>query len=273
MKLHIIYFSPNGSTLKSLRNIAKGFYGIEQEEHNLLLPQSRQKKYRFGSDDIVLMGMSTAGMLFGKVDETFNCLEGSNTPFIGVVSYGNGYYGVSLRQMKAKAERKGFVVAGLGAFIGRHAISTDVGAGRPDAKDAAVQEKFGRDVLLKINSGNSFKLTKKPAIGWSGLWKFNIVVAIRLFMQQKEYELPHSLKEKHVNDDCVTCMKCEKNCPVQAIDIRNRHFDLSKCIACCSCINHCPEQAITSASKVMISINKDFSKAFRDIRKEPYVLY
>jgi len=45
-------------------------------------------------------------------------------------------------------------------------------------------------------------------------------------------------------DQCIKCRKCERNCPVQAIDIDSFNIDYSKCIRCYVCHEVCPEDAI-----------------------------
>ena len=68
----------------------------------------RKKQYVFGKNDVVIYGSISAGMLFTKAEEIFNCLQGDDTPFIGVISFGNLYYGVALTEMKERAENRGF---------------------------------------------------------------------------------------------------------------------------------------------------------------------
>lgn len=119
-KLHLVYFSPSGTTEKTVRTIASGIDGLEVETHNLLPYASRRKMYEFGPNDLVIMGTMTAGKLFTLSDELFACLHANNTPFIGAVTYGNEYYGISLTEMNERAESRGFKVAALGAFPVQH---------------------------------------------------------------------------------------------------------------------------------------------------------
>lgn len=45
---------------------------------------------------------------------------------------------------------------------------------------------------------------------------------------------------------CISCGLCEKNCPEEAIKIRDGHpvWIKDKCCKCSSCINRCPKEAI-----------------------------
>ena len=55
-KLHLVYFSPSGTTEKTVRTIASGIDGLPVETHNLLPYESRRNTYKFGPEDCVIMG-------------------------------------------------------------------------------------------------------------------------------------------------------------------------------------------------------------------------
>ncbi|MBR1656924.1 MAG: flavodoxin family protein [Synergistaceae bacterium] len=46
-KLHLVYFSPSGSTEKIVKAVASVIKGLPVETHNLLTSSSRKKKYSF----------------------------------------------------------------------------------------------------------------------------------------------------------------------------------------------------------------------------------
>lgn len=121
--IHLVYFSPSGSTEKIVRKIATVIQGLEVKTYNLLPSAARKQQYVFGKEDLVIYGSLSAGMLFTKAEEIFNCLQGNETPFIGVISFGNAYYGVALTEMKERAESRGFRVCALGAFVSRHTMN------------------------------------------------------------------------------------------------------------------------------------------------------
>lgn len=209
-------------------------------------------------------------MLYGKVKEIFDCISGDKTPMVGVVMYGNGYYGVALKEFAKRAKRSGFIITALSAFIGENAVNRQIAAGRPDAQDQRVQLQFGHDIYKKLTSNGDIRLSEAVKTGWSSSLLYNFVIAARHF-PQGEYKLPTFLKTKKFLDSCVECGMCEKHCPVGAINLNEKSFNLKACIGCNSCLNNCPNQAILQTSRTMKAINNDFAR-FGKIRQEPTVL-
>ena len=270
-KIYSVYFSPSGSTEKIVKKIASEIKGLEAENIDLLTSASRKKKYKFGKNDLVIFGCMTAGKLFTLSDEIFECLEADGTPFIGVATFGNTYYGIALKEMKERAEKQGFKVTALGAFVARHSIDTNFGAGRPDDKDFEIMKDFARKAHEKILSGD-LTLHKLPETGWSNLELGNKVIAYREEHPDEPYALPPSYKSKEMTADCIQCGTCAKHCPTDAINIEKKTFDLEKCIGCWGCINRCPKHAIKSTSKEMADIMKAI-KDMPETRLEPVLLF
>jgi len=184
--------------------------------------------------------------------------------------YGNGYYGVALKEFAKRAMRSGFIITALSAFIGQHACNGQIATGRPDAKDQRVQLQFGKNIYKKLTNNSNIELSEVVKTGWSNSLLYNIVIAAR-HIPQGEYKLPAFLKTKKFLDSCVECGRCENRCPVGAINLNARSFNLKACIGCCSCLNNCPNRAILLTSRTIKAINYDF-KRFENIRQEPTVL-
>lgn len=51
-------------------------------------------------------------------------------------------------------------------------------------------------------------------------------------------------KKFAIEDHCINCLQCEKNCPMQNIDVKTKTFK-NACIQCTRCIHECPVNAIT----------------------------
>lgn len=265
MKAYLVYFSPSGTTKRTLENIAAGLEGMEVEHINLLPSGNRKKEYVFGPNDLVILGSATAGAVMGHPDEFFGCLKGNNTPLVAVGVCGGTTIGITMKQMRKNTEERGFKVAAMGVFVGQYSCIPGVGVGRPNADDAAMQAQFGRDLYQKICVEHDLELhgevpetIHNPAVQGDGV--------------DGEYILPREFKEKTVSDDCILCHTCEKNCPVDAIEIDRKFFDLDKCVACWACITRCPKQAIKPGPAIYEAM-KNIPPEFMQAKVEPQVVF
>lgn len=273
--LYLMHFSPNGTTLRTLQNIAEGM-GEEGTLIDLSLPENRQREYSFTPEDTVLYGTISAGMLFTLNKEIFSLLHGNGAKFAGIALYGNGYYGVALQQLHRRATRQGFRVIAVASFIGQHAQNGASGAGRPDGKDVAMQRKFGEILALKEEPVDFEDIP----VGRASAPVFNALVSARTLMLGQDYTLPAVMKKNAVDrDKCIGCGTCARNCPVQAITMQKDgdgspypRFHARQCIACYRCINRCPKQAISCVSGIMNTIVRNFGKDFAGTRKEPDIV-
>ena len=98
------------------------------------------------------------------------------------------------------------------------------------------------------------------------------VVAYREEHPDVPYALPTDCKAKAISDACIKCGACVRNCPVDAIDIEAKTFDVEKCIGCWACINRCPKHAITSTSKQVAEIMASIGQV-ATARLEPDLLF
>jgi len=79
----------------------------------------------------------------------------------------------------------------------------------------------------------------------------SIPVGIGDYVSQKIYQLATTTKPFRVEDSCIGCGLCEKNCPVQAIRLEDGKpvWVKSHCDQCTACINRCPVHAIQYGKK------------------------
>lgn len=76
--------------------------------------------------------------------------------------------------------------------------------------------------------------------------KSNISSATLSKLFRPIYHAMSGTKKFSVTDKCISCGKCEKNCPANAIEMKNGIPVWSKthCDMCSACINRCPVKAI-----------------------------
>lgn len=53
-----------------------------------------------------------------------------------------------------------------------------------------------------------------------------------------------ALNKIYMNDDCVSCGMCERNCPAGCINAKEKIVDNETCIKCLKCINICPKNSM-----------------------------
>ena len=257
-KLHLVYFSPSGTSEKVIKKIASAIRDIPVETHDLLTPASRKKDYNFAPDDLVFFCTMTASLVLTKFDEIFGCLHGNGAPFVGVVTFANTLYMkvILLEEVKAYAEKQGFKVAALGAFPAAHTLTSALGSeGRPNAEDEKIMLDFGQRVYEKVLGGD---YVLHGEIGANTSDSDAEKIASYRAVENGHSTFPPAYKAKAISDACIKCKTCVRHCPVDAIDIENKTFDLDKCMGCWGCINRCPKKAITSTSPEINELLKNF---------------
>ena len=71
------------------------------------------------------------------------------------------------------------------------------------------------------------------------------------FFYTHEYDKMRKTSHLSVNSSCIGCGKCAHNCPVNAIQIIDKHpvWVKDQCVMCLSCLHHCPVFAIQYDNK------------------------
>ena len=233
-RLCVLYFSPTGGTEKIARFIAgelAGRLGLEPEYINFTRPENRQREYRFGPGDLLVMASPVyAGRLPNKLMPEYQAkIFGDNTPALPICVFGNRNYDEALRELVLLLEGNGFQIAGAGAFAGRHAFSDKVGTGRPDEEDFALMGRFAAGAADKL------------ALDALPLLDISRAEIGPYYTPLKEDGTPAKfLKAKPLTDwsRCSRCGACARACPLGSIDPQTMEA-VGLCIKCQACVRRC----------------------------------
>lgn len=272
-KVHLVYFSPSGTTKKVVTSIVKGMGSVEVIHHDMLKPESRKQAINFSKDDLVIFGILTAVKMLGPLKEIINCLNGNDTPVVGITMFGNEAYGPTLRDFKKVIEKRGFKMVAGGAFIGQHSMTKNIATGRPDESDIQIAKDFGQRIYDKVYLKQDLSFENILPIDIQD--KFGSLLTQMMtysfaFAPIKAVTLPKILNKRTIAETCIECKRCESNCPMNAIDISAKSINVKSCIGCFGCQNICGTDSITSTNKLLESMIKGKEDAGYD-RREPEI--
>lgn len=106
-RVHIAYFSPTGTTKRTLRAVAEGFGCSELSETDWGDPKSRAAILKTGPDELLIAGMP---VYYGRIPSLFHeglPLRGEGTPFVPVAVYATGITTMRFWNSKRSARRRG----------------------------------------------------------------------------------------------------------------------------------------------------------------------
>ncbi len=239
-----VYFSATGTTEKVVTTLARTMaetLGAEYKSFCFNLPKNREDELSFSADDLVVMGVPVYA---GRVPNLLlpyvrDKVKGCGALAVPVVMYGNRNYDDGLMELKNVMRDNGFHPVAGGAFVGEHAFSKVLGAGRPDAEDMALVMELARKAAEKVQN-----LTEAPTeeltVGGCD--------PIRPYYTPRDRHgepIKDFLKAKPMTDPdkCVNCGLCARLCPMGSIDFNDVSNVVGKCIKCCACVKHCPTGA------------------------------
>jgi uncharacterized protein (DUF362 family)/NAD-dependent dihydropyrimidine dehydrogenase PreA subunit len=129
----------------------------------------------------------------------------------------------------------------------------------------ALDAVFCHLLQINIRAVPYFRPLAKAALGETDWTRINVVGARMDEGSPVKFRVPSSLPGRLIAgpllqlfqpllwirpyfvDRCVSCGRCVKACPVNALRIENKSrpiLDAGKCIGCCCCHEVCPEQAV-----------------------------
>ena len=225
----LIFFSPTGTTLKTVEALCEGL-GAEKRQWIDLTRSQGVHEAIIGDLAIVALPVHS-GRLPTSAVARLEGLRGEGRPAIIVVVYGNRAYDDALLELVDLCGMKGFLVVSAAAFIGEHSYSTQarpIAAGRPDRLDLEEARRFGEKSLAKFSGGS-----------WSPL-----SASVPGKRPYKEARSLPGIKPAFDAKLCTKCLSCVAACPTGAIAADDPgKIDGGACIRCAACVKICPARA------------------------------
>lgn len=238
-----VYFSATGTTrrtAKAAADAAAALLGVPQADFCINLPQTREETLRFGPEDLVL---AATPVYAGRVPNLLlpfwrERVLGEGTPAAAIAVYGNRDFDDALAELRDLLWNNGFCPVAAGAFVGEHAFSRTLAAGRPDEADLALAAELGRRTARRVA-----ELDRPP----------ERPVEVPGCSPPRPYYTPRDRYGEPIRDflkarpdtdpaRCTRCGWCAAHCPLGSIS-REDPAVVGRCIKCCACVKGCPAGA------------------------------
>lgn len=240
-KIWVAYFSATDTTKKIVCTIGDQLAAHMMNKHvydyDFTLKSTREKACAFDACDLVVFGVPVyAGRVPNVLLKYLNTLQGNGAVAIPIVCYGNRNYDDSLLELCDILQSTGFHTIAAGAFIGEHAFSYTLAAGRPDAADISKAIEFGDEVAEKLKHNIDFSLP----IHVSGTYPYRPYYVPK----NRDRQPINILKDRpKTSSICTDCKLCATICPMNSINYENVTEYTGICIKCGACVKKCPVHA------------------------------
>lgn len=232
------WFSATGTTKAVVKRIAAALadgLSAPLETFDFTMPQVRTAPPMFQSGDVAVVGLPVyAGRLPNVLLPYLNTWEGHGAAAIPVVLFGNRNFDDALIELRELLENHHFHTFAAAAFVGEHAFSTTLAAGRPDERDLQEAARFGKQAGLALQNGAK-SLVEVPGR-----------LPIGPYYQPRDragHPIDIRKVKPKVGSSCNRCGQCAALCPMGSIDPADVIQYTGICIKCGACIKGCPQKA------------------------------
>ena len=242
--VHAVWFSPTGATEKVVSHLASRLgeaLTVPVEEHSFNTPRSRREALSFTPADLVVLGVPVYA---GRVPNLLlpyirDMVRGDETPALPVVLYGGRDFDDGLIELRDVMAAGGFRPIAAGAFVGQHAFSRILAAGRPDEEDMALAARLAHGAAALVKALPCAPVRPVEVDGHDPIRPYYTP------RDRRGEPIRDFLKAKPVTDPdkCTRCGLCARLCPMGAIDPADTSSVPGTCIKCCACVKKCHRAA------------------------------
>jgi len=239
MKICLIFFSPTNNTAQIADVIKEVLVerSIGVDLHDITPYAERQKKFDLQDYDAFFFGFPIhVQRVPSIIRDWIHTLNGGGKFCSIFFTYGGVTTGIAHYDTKRRLESQNFQIISTAEFLGKHTFNLggwNLMPDRPNEKDFSVARVYTIKTLEKIISHNTQMIEfEEPKITEKQLNRLDKV--------PKGGMTPPSRKGKA----CCMCLKCEIECPNNAMDANAGISNGEKCIRCLRCVFICPDNVL-----------------------------
>lgn len=238
MKTLIVYFSGTGNT----KAIARGYEkAITKAGHSVILSSIENLNEIPEHDFLIVGGPIYAGNMPDKLINWIRKALPANVSNKKAIVYSTSAGLLNANGVKSigkKLIKKGYALVDAPTFEMPRNFYIDKYDPTPEAIQKQQFENAASTILKSVS-----KMDDNTVSNLS-----ESVMMIDLLADVFRMMAKSLGKSYQITDQCIGCGKCEKDCPQQNIDYKNKLY-FNKCIMCTRCIHNCPMNAIVYKGK------------------------
>lgn len=234
-----IYFSPTGTTRRTVEAIAEGTGLRIADPIDITLPAPREDWDGSTQGDILVIGVPVySGTIPSHTLDPLHRLEGKGRWAVPVAVYGMRSAEDTVEQLSGLLRTRGFRILAAANFVAEHSYSHDklpLALGRPDKRDLGIAREFGGKIAEKLESHPDELLLESRPLKYGENYH-------RKREDWPENRRPGSTTRvsDYDEENCIKCNSCVDSCPSDAIDPETYAIDDANCLRCFACTRICP---------------------------------